>query len=67
MQQPNTQFTITSLVHDQIFAVRQIVKKTIDKDRAMYMAFVDLEMAYDNVHRKKLEKVLEECGVKGRL
>ena len=31
---------------DQIFAVKQIVEKTIEKDRKMYMAFVDLEKAY---------------------
>ena len=28
---------------DQIFAVKQIVEKTIEKDKKMYMAFVDLE------------------------
>ena len=49
---------------DQIFAVKQIVEKTIEKDRQMYMAFVDLEKAYDNVSREKLWKVLDEYGVK---
>ena len=52
---------------DQIFAVKQMVKKTIEKDRKMYMAFVDLEKAYDNVSREKLWKVLDEYGVKGKL
>ena len=52
---------------DQIFAVRQIVEKTIEKDRVVYMAFVDLEKAYDNVNRQKLWNVLEEYGVRGRL
>ena len=52
---------------DQIFAVRQVVEKTIEKDRVLYMAFVDLEKAYDNVNRTKLWKVLEEYDVKGRL
>ena len=46
----------------QIFAVKQIVEKTIEKDK-MYMAFVDLEKAYDNVSREKLWKVLDEYGV----
>ena len=53
--------------HDQIFAVRQVVEKTIEKDRSVYIVFVDLEKAYNNVNRLKLWKVLEEYGVKGRL
>ena len=31
---------------DQIFAVKQIVEKTIEKNKKMYMAFVDLEKTY---------------------
>ena len=53
--------------NDQIFAVKQIVEKTIEKDKKTYMAFVDLEKAYDNVSREKLWKVLYAYGVKGRL
>ena len=53
--------------NDQIFAVKQLVEKTFEKDKKIYMAFVDLEKLYDNVHRKKLSKVLDEYGVKGRL
>ena len=33
-------------------------------DQCTYMAFVDLEKAYDDVNRLKLWKVLEEYGVK---
>ena len=32
---------------DQVFAVKQNVEKTIEKGKMMYMAFVDLEKAYD--------------------
>ena len=32
---------------DQVFAVKQIVEKTIVKDKKMHMAFVDLEKAHD--------------------
>ena len=46
---------------DQVFVVRQVEEKTIEKDKKMYMAF-DLEKARD-----KLWKVLEEYEVKGRL
>ena len=31
--------------NDQIFAVKQIVEKTIEKDKKTYLAFVDLEKA----------------------
>ncbi|MDA8042238.1 MAG: reverse transcriptase family protein [Pirellulales bacterium] len=53
--------------NDQIFAVKQIVEKTIEKDKKTYMSFVDLEKAYDSVSREKLWKVLDEYGVKGKL
>ena len=33
--------------NDQIFTVRQIMEKIIEKDKVVYMAFVDLEKAYD--------------------
>ena len=39
---------------DQVFVVRQVVEKAIEKVKEVYMAFVDLEKAYDNVSRKKL-------------
>ena len=53
--------------NDQIFAVKQIVEKTIEKDKKTFMAFVDLEKAYNSVSREKLWKVLDEYGAKGKL
>ena len=53
--------------NDQIFAVKQIVEKTIEKDKKTFLASVDLEKAYDSVSREKLWKVLDEYGVKGKL
>ena len=52
---------------DQIFIVRQIVEKAIEKNKKVYMAFVDLEKAFDNVNRGELWKALEEYGVQGEL
>ena len=51
--------------NDQIFVVKQIVEKTIEKNKKIYMAFVDLEKAYDNVSREKLWVVLDKYGIKG--
>ena len=59
-------FRVGREYNDQIFAMKQLVEKTIKKDK-IYMTFVDLEKAYDNVSREKLWKVLNGYGVKGRL
>ena len=52
---------------DQLFTIRQLSEKMIEKNKRMVVACVDLEKAYDRVGRDKLWKVLEEYGVKGRL
>ena len=52
---------------DQIFAVRQVIEKVIEKDKVAYAAFVDLEKAYDSVSRSKLWVALKDYGVKGQL
>ena len=33
---------------DQVFAVKQVIEKMIEKDRVMFMVFIDLEKAYDS-------------------
>ena len=38
-----------------------------EKDKKLYMAFVDLEKVYDSVSREKLWKVSDEYGVIGKL
>ena len=52
---------------DQIFAVRQVTEKVIEKDKVVYAAFVDLEKAYDSVSWSKLWVALRDYGVKGKL
>jgi len=47
--------------NDQFFQSGRLWRR-----QSVYIAFVDLEKAYDNVNRLKLWKVLE-FGVKGRL
>ena len=51
---------------NQIFAVRQVIEKVIEKDKVVYAAFVDLEKAYDSVSRSKLWVALKD-GVQGQL
>ena len=45
---------------EQVFFLREVVEKTIEKDKEVYMTFVDLEKSYDKVSREKQWMVLEE-------
>ena len=48
---------------DAIFILRQLQEKYLAKHRKLYMAFVDLEMAFDRVPRKILRRALRVIGV----
>ena len=52
---------------DQLFIIRQMSEKMLEKNKKMVVACVDLEKAYDRVGRDKLWNVLGEYGVKGKL
>ncbi len=51
---------------DQIFAVKILVEKYLEKDRKFVAAFMDLEKAYDRVNRKGLWDTLRVYGVGGK-
>ena len=52
---------------EQIFVMRQLAEKMIEKNRKMYAVFVDLEEAYDKVCREELWEALKRYGVSGDL
>ena len=52
---------------DQTFMVRQLCEKYAAKGKDVYVAFLDLEKAYDRVDREALWKVLRIYGIGGRL
>ena len=52
---------------DQIFAVKQVIEKMIEKDKVMFMVFIDLEKAFKKVCREKLWRTLFEYEIRGRL
>ena len=52
---------------DQIFTVRQLSEKFIEKGKDVYWAFMDLEKAYDRVDREAMWQVLRLYGVGGKL
>lgn len=52
---------------NQIFTVRQICEKYLAKGKEVYVAFMDLEKAYDRVDREAMWNVMRLYGVGGRL
>ena len=50
---------------DQIFVVRQICEKMLEKHQDVFWAFMDLEKAYDRIDREALWQVLGVYGVGG--
>ena len=54
-------------VTDQIFIVRQICEKYLEKGKDVYFVFLDLKKAYDRVERDVMWNVLRLYGIGGRL
>jgi hypothetical protein len=48
---------------DATFIVRQLQERHLEKDKEIWMAFVDLEKAFDRVPREVLWWSLREAGV----
>ena len=47
---------------DMIFAARQLLEKSREQNRKLYVAFIDLSKAFDSVDRNLLWKVLQQYG-----
>ena len=48
---------------DAIFVVRQVQERVLDKDKDLWLAFIDLEKAFDRVPREVLWWALRQSGV----
>ena len=48
---------------EQIFTIRQIVKKTTEFRQKAFIAFVDFHAAFDSVDRETLWRILEFTGL----
>ena len=52
---------------DQVFVVRQVCEKYLEKGKDVFWAFMDLEKAYDRVDREAMWDVLRLYGIGGKL
>ena len=52
---------------DQVFVMRQLAERFECKGKDMYVAYMDLEKAYDRVDRNAMWRVLEMYGINGNL
>ena len=61
---PDTQcgFRSNRSTIDMIFAARQLLEKSREQHRNLYVAFIDLSKAFDSVDRDLMWRILEKCG-----
>ena len=52
---------------DQVFVLKQMSEKFVDKNKSLYVAYMDLEKAYDRIDRDAMWRVLDMYGIRGRL
>ena len=48
---------------DAIFALKQVMEKYREKEKGLYVAFIDIEKAYDRVPRSEVWRCMREKGV----
>lgn len=47
-------------IQDQIFSMKQLIQKASTEQKKVYLAFIDVEKAFDKVPREKLWNILRE-------
>ena len=60
-------FRVNRRGEDNIFIVREIIEKCNRESKKGYLAFLDIEKAYDRVNRQVLCKVLKKCGMSEKI
>ena len=52
---------------DQMFVMKQMSEKFVEKNKSLYVAYMDLEKVYDRVDREAMWRVLGMYGINGQL
>ena len=52
---------------DHIFTLRQILEQSKEWNTSMYATFIDLEKAFDSVHRESLWRILRHYGIPSKI
>ena len=52
---------------DQVFVMKQMSEKFVDKNKSLYVAYMNFEKAYDRVDREAMWHVLGMYGINGQL
>nr|CAH7761708.1 unnamed protein product [Callosobruchus chinensis] len=52
---------------DHTFTIKQIISKTLEQNKEAYIAYLDLEKAFDRVERNKVWEILTRRKVGGKL
>lgn len=60
-------FRIGRCVQDHIFTIKQIIEKKREKRKNVYLAFIDLEKAFDKVPREKLWQIMRKRKINEKM
>lgn len=52
---------------DHVFTIKEIIKRTLSRAKTVYLAFMDMEKAFDRVPRTKIWECLNKKGVGKKL
>lgn len=67
MEEEQAAFRKNRQTNDHICVVREVIGKMIEKGRSLYLTFLDLKAAFDNVSRDIMWKILSEKNISGKL
>ena len=63
MQEEQAAYRPNRQTQDHICTLRTIIDKTIERNKELYIAFMDISAAYDNVHRVDVWNLLKELKI----
>lgn len=58
-----SRFLRASSCLDNLFIMRQVIKRNKEKNIETHMTFIDLETAYDSVHSKHIKEAMRWMNV----